>query len=127
MSLSFIPLYILFALILSLFLLFAIKALLHQRRRKAHKDQGIRAEDKRMDQNGEVEPPWVEFPGHPPGDIFWRQEGSIWFAYVWKPYWDSLKAEEQETYLKRWDVPADWQRYYFDPEFQAWLSTVDDD
>ncbi len=76
--------------------------------------------------NEQIVPPWVKYPGFPPGDPFWRQSGEIWFVYVWEPYWNSLTATQQEEYLKTWNVPSEWWDFYFDPEFRAWLDTVDD-
>lgn len=75
----------------------------------------------------EVLPPWKQFPGYPPGDLFWRQSGEIWFYYVWKPYWDSLNQIEQESYLEYWSVPNVWKDYYFDPEWQKFLESCDED
>lgn len=74
----------------------------------------------------EVEPPWIKYPGFPPGDIFWRQSGEAWFAYAWEPYWKSLTLPEQAGYLKKWNVPEIWWEFYFDPEYQAWLESTDD-
>jgi len=75
----------------------------------------------------EATPPWVKYPNYPPGDTFWRQSGEIYLHYVWRPYWDSLKSEQQGVYLKKWDVPDVWQKFYFDEEFQKWLESTDDD
>jgi len=77
--------------------------------------------------NEEVPPPWVKFPGFPPGDFFWRDAGEIWFVYVWEPFWKKLSPQEQKDYLKRYHVPYKWQRFYFDPDFQSWLEHVDDE
>lgn len=75
----------------------------------------------------EIPPPWVKYPGYEVGDGFWRQSGEAWLKDVWQPFYDSLSEGEQSTYLKRWNVPEDWQKFYFDREFQDWLDTVDDD
>jgi hypothetical protein len=75
----------------------------------------------------EVEPPWVAHPGYPPGDGFWRQSGETWFTLVWEPYWQALTLEKRKQYLDRWKVPADWEKYYFDDDFQRWLSSADDE
>lgn len=80
-----------------------------------------------MDKSNEIAPPWIEYPGHPPGDIFWRQSGEIWFHDVWRPYYDSLSSEEQKNYLARWNAPSDWQKYYFNLDFQKWLESIDDE
>ena len=76
--------------------------------------------------DNEILPPWVTYPGYPPGDTFWRQSGEAWFHYVWKPYFESLSSEEKELYLKRWNTPEIWQKFYFNEEFQNWLKEVDD-
>ncbi len=75
----------------------------------------------------EIEPPWITCPGYPPGDGFWRQSGEAWFHYVWRPYWESLSPDAQEAYLKRWSVPSEWWEFYFDPLYQEWLESLDDE
>jgi hypothetical protein len=77
-------------------------------------------------ETNEVVPPWIEFPGFPPSDTFWRQSGEYWFALVWEPYWKSLNPQEQQDYLEKWNVPEVWRNFYFDPEFQAWLDSTDE-
>ena len=72
-------------------------------------------------------PPWVKHPDFSPGDGFWRQSGEICLHYVWRPYWDNLTVEQQAEYLKKWDVPKVWQNFYFNNDFQKWLSSIDDD
>jgi hypothetical protein len=74
----------------------------------------------------DIKPPWVVYPGYPPGDGFWRQAGETWLTLVWRPYWESLSPEEQRGYLVRWHVPNEWRDYYFDADFVKWLDTVDD-
>ena len=76
--------------------------------------------------NQEVEPPWIKYPGYPPGDSFWRQSGENWFFLLWEPFWKSLNPTEQEKYLAKWNVPKEWKLYYFDSSFREWLETVDD-
>jgi len=77
--------------------------------------------------NEEVLPPWVKFPGYHPFDFFWREAGQAWLVYIWEPFWKKLSPEEQNDYLKRYDVPEEWQLFYFDPDFQSWLDHVDDE
>jgi hypothetical protein len=79
-----------------------------------------------MNDHAEVPPPWVTYPNYAPGDGFWRQAGEPWLTMVWRPYWDSLDSQQQDDYLARWNVPADWRRFYFDAEFSTWLDSVDD-
>lgn len=74
----------------------------------------------------EIEPPWIKYPGYPPGDTFWRQSGELWFSLVWRPYWQSLNIEQQAGYLSKWKVPDVWRDFYFDHEFQQWLLTTDE-
>lgn len=73
----------------------------------------------------EIEPPWIAYPGYPPGDFFWRDAGEPWVHYVWKPYWDSLTREEQEAYLQRWNAPEEWRYYYL--VFMKWLKETHDE
>ncbi len=82
--------------------------------------------EKRLD---EVPPPWVESPGYPPADIFWRQSGQYWFAYVWEPFWNTLNVDEKEDYLKRWNVPDVWRMYsiQINSEFAKWLESTDNE
>lgn len=75
----------------------------------------------------EIEPPWIKYPGFPPGDGFWRQTGEAWLTLIWQPYWDSLRDEQRDIYLERWNVPREWRLYYFDTDFQQWLAETDDE
>jgi len=75
----------------------------------------------------EIVPPWVKYPGYPPGDMFWRQTGEEWFCSVWKPFWYSLTITGQNKYLVRWEVPRDWQDFYFDPAFRKAVEDEDSD
>jgi|GEM_PF-4846290 len=77
-------------------------------------------------QSGEISPPWVEYPGFPPGDFFWREAGEPWRTLVWEPYYNSLDAAQQAAYLERWKVPDDWRQYYFDPELRKWWESTDE-
>lgn len=79
-----------------------------------------------MSEREEVRPPWIVYPGHDFGEGFFRQgEGNTWMEYIWSPYWDSLNEEEQEAYLKRWNVPEGWS-LKFNKEFQHALKTYMD-
>ncbi|MDP3533157.1 MAG: hypothetical protein Q8S31_07725 [Alphaproteobacteria bacterium] len=69
-------------------------------------------------------PPWIEYPGFLPSDIFWRQEGEVWALGVWLPFWVSLNDIERQAYLKEWDAPLKWQEFY-NPAFQKELSSLD--
>ena len=74
----------------------------------------------------EIEPPWVAFPGYPPGDGFWRQSGENWLRYIWEPYWNALSPERKKEYLEKWMVPKEWHDFYFDQSFNQWLHSVDE-
>lgn len=75
----------------------------------------------------EIEPPWVYAPEFEPGRAFWRQEGELWFIYVWLPYWESLNPGEREKYLIRWNVPEEWQKYsyHINPEYKEFVDSLD--
>ncbi len=75
----------------------------------------------------EIRPPWIEYPDYPPYDTFWRQSGQLWFKYLWEPYWHNLSAEQQEKYLRRWNVPQMWHDFYFDTTWHDFLETLEDD
>lgn len=77
----------------------------------------------------EIEPPWVKYPGFPPGDSFWRQPGEAWFFYIWLPYWQSLSSAAKDQYLTRWSIPDEWSKYceHINPEFKRFLESSDDD
>ncbi len=75
----------------------------------------------------EIPPPWIEYPGYGPGDMFWRQTGEPFFLLVWKPYYESLSEAEKQAYLARWNVPEEWRSYYFDKAWRDWLESTDED
>jgi hypothetical protein len=77
--------------------------------------------------NGEIKPPWVCFPEYPPGDFFWREAGELWMCDVWEPYYQSLDEAQQVAYRERWQVPEVWWKFYFDPEWRAFLESSDED
>ena len=76
--------------------------------------------------DGEVRPPWVEYPGIPSWDFFWREAGEPWRTLVWEPYYNALGAGEQAGYLQRWHVPQDWQDSCFDQSRRDFWDHVDD-
>lgn len=75
----------------------------------------------------EIEPPWVYAPEFEPGRAFWRQEGELWFIYVWLPYWESLNSSEREEYLIKWNVPEEWRKYsyHINPEYKEFVDSLD--
>jgi hypothetical protein len=46
---------------------------------------------------------------------------------VWEPYYHSLSEEEKAAYLKRWQVPEEWWRFYFDPAWRMFMERADED
>ncbi|WP_218920857.1 hypothetical protein [Melittangium boletus] len=72
------------------------------------------AETKRLNQIGEVPPPWRAFPGYSPVTSGWRQgNGEYWMRHAWDPFWQRLSAEDRADYLQRWDVPLEWKSLLF--------------
>lgn len=76
--------------------------------------------------DNEIVPPWILFPGYPPGDGFWRQSAEGWFTFIWRPFWEKLSPMEQVKYLHRWKVPDEWRLFYFDSDFKKWLEKAED-
>lgn len=93
---------------------------------KGQPQDGGPMSEKETTESKEVSPPWIAYPGFPPGDFFWRDAGQPWFAYVWEPYWKSLTTQEQQAYLDKWTVQEDWE-WYFDADLQAWLASIDEE
>ena len=58
-----------------------------------------------------INPPWVEYPGFPPYDTFWRQSGEYYLFDVWQPFWNNLSSRDKEKVLKRWPMPQVIRRY----------------
>lgn len=52
-------------------------------------------------------PPWIKYPNH--GGPFWggwaQGEAYSWFMFEWRPFWNSLSAEQVEEYLRTHPVP----------------------
>jgi hypothetical protein len=63
--------------------------------------------------DGEVPPPWREFPGNDPTWGGWRQGSSeAWLVDVWLPFWRALSPRERDEYLRQWPPPdEEWRRY----------------
>ncbi len=57
----------------------------------------------------EIKPPWIAYPGYPPGDFFWRDAGDAYYGYAWDPFWQQLNDQEKTEYLDRWDAPEEWR------------------
>lgn len=56
---------------------------------------------------GDIQPPWLAFPGHV-GVFGWNQGvGEEWFP-VWQKFWLELNQDEREAYVARWEAPPDW-------------------
>lgn len=59
------------------------------------------------------EPPWVTFPGYPPGEAFWSsQEGREYLSRFldWKDHLSEAAAREYEAYF----IPTEEWRMFFD-------------
>jgi hypothetical protein len=62
-----------------------------------------------FNQSGDIPPPWRAFPGQSPASSGWRQgNGEYWLLHSWSPFWKRMPRVEQQQYLQRWDVPAEW-------------------
>lgn len=63
--------------------------------------------------NSNIKPPWILYPGSDPVWGGWRQGISeAWFLEKWLPFWKSLSPEDRESYLKKWPPPDDeWNIY----------------
>lgn len=63
-----------------------------------------------MSEREEVRPPWVVYPGIDVTSGFFRQgEGDTYMGWSFNPYFASLTEEEQQAYLKKWNVPDEWK------------------
>lgn len=70
------------------------------------------SETARLNQTGEVPPPWQAFPEYSPVSAGWRQgNGEYWMMRVWSPFWNSLPEAERALYLERWAAPAEWREW----------------
>jgi hypothetical protein len=64
----------------------------------------------KLNQVGEVFPPWQAFPGYDSFSGGWRQgNGEYWMLNVWLPYWKQLSEAEKNNYINKWNAPADWK------------------
>lgn len=81
-----------------------------------------------MAELNEIAPPWIEYPGYGPSDMFWRQGyGDSFMRYQWDPFYESLPEPEQDAYLKRWNVPEDWYTLRFDRKIQANITQINEE
>lgn len=70
---------------------------------------------RKLNQTGDMPPPWRAFPEYTPGSSGWRQgNGEHWLVHAWSPFWKHLSQLEQGQYLQRWEVPAEWQVWVAD-------------
>lgn len=58
--------------------------------------------------SNEVRPPWIVYPGIPPGDIFWRFGGESYMHTVFQAHWKSLTDQNKKEYLERWEATGEW-------------------
>lgn len=70
------------------------------------------SETAKLNQVGEVPPPWRAFPEYTPASGGWRQgNGEYWMARVWHPFWSGLTEVERTHYLDRWAASAEWREW----------------
>lgn len=60
----------------------------------------------RLYSTGDFVPPWRYRGGLPP-DGYWRNERE--YVHVWCRFWSQLPLESKSGYLRRWDVPLEWE------------------
>lgn len=67
-------------------------------------------ETRKLNQIGDVFPPWQAFPKYDSLSGGWRQgNGEYWLLNIWLPYWKQLSEQEKQNYLNKWDAPEDWK------------------
>lgn len=64
---------------------------------------------KKLNNNEEIEPPWVAFPASSP--IYGWNQGlnEEWKINVWMPFWRNLNKDEKDEYLTRWQISEEWR------------------
>ena len=62
---------------------------------------------------GEMSPPWIEFPTTLPG-LGWSQDDT-WLHLAWLPFWNALSYGQRHEYLARWNAPPHWKEALTDP------------
>jgi len=69
-------------------------------------------ETAKLNQVGDVPPPWRAFAGYEPHSSGWRQgNGEYWMGHVWRPFWAGLTTTERAHYLDRWAAPIEWRAW----------------
>ena len=58
----------------------------------------------------EIKPPWIVYPGHYPGESFWRNgsSGDSYLTYVWNPFVNLLDISKKREFRLRWKQPSEW-------------------
>lgn len=65
---------------------------------------------RRLDDGGQIDPPWVQFPACDPADSGLRQgPADEWMHRVWWPYWHSLSKAQQESLAVAAGTPEPWR------------------
>ncbi len=69
---------------------------------------------------GEILPPWLEYPEILIGSIGWRMgAGETFLHEVFFPYWRALNSNEQNAYVEKYDLGAQWQ------DRNQWLESLE--
>jgi hypothetical protein len=72
-------------------------------------NEAFLVEAKRLNEAGDVPPPWRAFPGYSPFTSGWRQgNGEYWMRHAWAPFWSRLSSEDRARYLQQWAAPSEW-------------------
>ncbi|HTS25874.1 MAG TPA: hypothetical protein VMH81_08360 [Bryobacteraceae bacterium] len=74
-------------------------------------DPRFLTETRDLNQDGEVPPPWVAFPGQDSTSGFWKQSGEPWMATVFRPFWRALDSAGKTRYLQKWSAPQEWREW----------------
>ena len=74
----------------------------------AHWRTWFDGQQRKLEANEEIEPPWIAFPDSLP--LGWNQGyQQEWKNNVWLVFWGKLNETEKKDYLNRWQPPsADW-------------------
>lgn len=66
-----------------------------------------RAELRKLEDDEEIEPPWIAFPYSEPWG--WNQGyQEEWKTNVWRPFWEKLNDEDKREYLEKWEPSEVW-------------------
>lgn len=75
-------------------------------------NEAFLSETAKLNQAGEVLPPWRAFPDYSTVSGGWRQgNGEYWMMRAWHPFWSGLPEPERARYLERWAAPEEWREW----------------